>query len=295
MREVVAQANSFSQVLRLIGLRPAGGNHATIRRHVEEVWRIPTDHFCPAATRAAALRREPLPLEQALVRDSTYHRANLKQRLYESGLKPRACELCGQGEDWRGKRIALILDHINGDAIDNRLENLRIVCPNCNAALETHCGRNKPRGRPPRQCGQCGGTFRAIHAEQRFCSQHCAARHNTPALRRVERPPTDVLLALVERDGYVATGRRFGVSDNAIRKWLRWESVDPPKGKVPYPPVRRALSDERAAVALGLLAKGLSDREVADRVSVAAHSIKALRLGRSYRHVPRPPGLPLAA
>ncbi|HEY3189463.1 MAG TPA: HNH endonuclease, partial [Solirubrobacteraceae bacterium] len=71
--------------------------------------------------------------------------------------------------------MSLILDHINGDATDNRLENLRIVCPNCNATLETHCGRNKPPGRRASVvCEHCGGRFRAQHPAQRFCSRTCA-------------------------------------------------------------------------------------------------------------------------
>ena len=67
----------------------------------------------------------------------------LKKRLYIEGLKKRECELCGQGEEWKGKKMSLILDHINGVHDDNRLINLRIVCPNCNATLETHAGKNK--------------------------------------------------------------------------------------------------------------------------------------------------------
>ena len=80
--------------------------------------------------------RSPTLLRQG----SGYDRARLKQRLYESGLKTRACEICGQTESWHGRRMALILDHINGIADDNRLENLRVVCANCAATLDTHCG-----------------------------------------------------------------------------------------------------------------------------------------------------------
>ena len=61
--------------------------------------------------------------------------------LFEEGLKERRCEMCGQDENWHGRTMSLILDHINGVPDDNRLENLRIVCPNCAATLETHCGR----------------------------------------------------------------------------------------------------------------------------------------------------------
>ena len=62
--------------------------------------------------------------------------------MYKEGLKNKKCELCGQNEEWKGKHMSLILDHINGINDDNKLENLRIVCPNCNATLETHCKGN---------------------------------------------------------------------------------------------------------------------------------------------------------
>jgi hypothetical protein len=216
----VHAARSISEVLRLLEMRPAGGNHLTIRRYVE-LWGIPTDHFDPLWAQREATRREPVPLAQVLVRDSTYRRGVLKRRLYAAGLKRPICELCGQGEIWNGRRMALILDHVNGEATDNRLENLRIVCANCNATLDTHCGRNKPRGRPPVACAQCGGKFRAQKRTQRFCSRRCAGLNQAPTLRRAERPPYELLLTNIRELGYLATGRKYGVSDNAIRKWVR--------------------------------------------------------------------------
>lgn len=194
--------------------------------------------------------------------------------------------------------MAMILDHVNGDATDNRLENLRIVCPNCNATLETHCGRNKPRGRPPRACESCGDQFRATHANQRFCSRTCSTATIAPLRRLAERPPLDELLDMIDREGYLAVGRRFGVSDNAIRKWLRAYGTDPPKpghGIVPPPAPPPALSDEEATGALASLAAGTSVYAVARSLEVCDKTVRALKHGRTYRHLDRPSGLPRAA
>jgi hypothetical protein len=174
----------------------------------------------------AALERArlaPRPLEEILVERSSFSRGHLKRRLYAEGLKQPRCELCGQGEMWRGRQMALILDHVNGVGDDHRLENLRIVCPNCAATLDTHCGRNLSNVRP---CLVCGTMFKASNRQQRHCSQRCgglseASRRAQTALRRVERPPYEQLLAEIAADGWSATGRRYGVSDNAVRKWVR--------------------------------------------------------------------------
>ncbi len=147
-RAAVAVSLSYSEVLRRLGMRPAGGNHALLRKWVDEIWKIPTDHFDPGAAANKNLHKSAKPLAEILIKGSSYSRGKIKQRLFEAGLKRRVCEMCGQGETWRGRRMSLILDHINGVPDDNRLDNLRIVCPNCAATLDTHCGR-KNRDRTP--------------------------------------------------------------------------------------------------------------------------------------------------
>jgi hypothetical protein len=125
--------------------------------------------------------------------------------------------------------MALILDHVNGVAMDNRLRNLRIVCPNCAATLDTHCGANvhrTPRTIDTRPCARCGMEFQPRFSRQTHCSAYCGrrakrSREPRPSTRKVERPAYEQLVAEVRANGYSATGRRYGVSHVSIRKWLQ--------------------------------------------------------------------------
>jgi ribosomal protein S27AE len=224
-REAIAASFSWSEALRRLGMCHSGGAHLVLRKYAE-VWEISTDHFDPYAAVRGSGKRARRPLEEILVEHSTFARNHLKERLYEAGLKQRICELCGQGELWRGRRMGLILDHVNGVSDDNRLENLRIVCPNCAATFDTHCARSRKVTRASRSCVRCGTGFHPKYATQRYCSRECGTRYERegvprPGARRVERPPYPQLIREIQALGYQGTGRRHGVSDNAVRKWVR--------------------------------------------------------------------------
>ena len=228
-REAVASSRSFSEALRKLGMRPAGGNHRLFKGWVER-WQISTTHFDGGASARRRPSKTAKPLSEVLVRNSTYSRNKLKQRLFAEGLKDRCCEMCSQDENWQGRTMSLILDHINGVPDDNRLENLQIVCPNCAATLDTHCGRKNRRQPEVRTCKRCGEEFQAKYRSHRYCSYSCGTRWDRsklrgrpmPEYRRVSRPPYEQLLAEIEATSYCAVGRKYGVSDNAVRKWVRF-------------------------------------------------------------------------
>jgi transposase-like protein len=69
------------------------------------------------------------------------NRGVIKRRLISSGHLPYRCALCGISE-WQGRPLSLQIDHVNGKALDYRLENLRLLCPNCHSQTETFGGRN---------------------------------------------------------------------------------------------------------------------------------------------------------
>lgn len=201
IENAVKRSETIKGVLDILGLRAAGGNYAVIKKYVK-LYGIDTTHFDPYKNKLsglALLHARALPIETHLVENSNYGRTQLKKRLYDAGLLNRECKLCAQGEIWYGQKMSLILDHINGVHNDNRIENLRIVCPNCAATLDTHAGKNNR------------GKYKEPKSKIKYIQL---------SRRKVkERPAYDFLRNEIKHLGYRGTGKKYGVSDNAIRKW----------------------------------------------------------------------------
>ncbi|MBV8433508.1 MAG: HNH endonuclease [Candidatus Eremiobacteraeota bacterium] len=73
-------------------------------------------------------------------------RRTIKKRLLQAGLLENRCDYCGL-EEWMGEPLVVQIDHVNGNRADHRLENLRMLCPNCHSQTETHCRRPKREAR----------------------------------------------------------------------------------------------------------------------------------------------------
>ena len=137
----VKTSSSIRAVLIKIGLVPAGGNYRQVSESIKELG-LDTKHFTGMGWRKNRTF-DFIPqraLKDILVKHSDFQSFKLKKRLFVEGLKTPKCELCDWAEVAQDGRIPVELDHINGDRFDNRLENLRILCPNCHSLQPTHRG-----------------------------------------------------------------------------------------------------------------------------------------------------------
>jgi hypothetical protein len=144
LMEAVRDSRSVADVLRRLGYQPSGGMHRMIVGKIANLG-LSTSHFHGRSWARGRTfeNRQVVPLERILVQNSTYtSSAVLRRRLIAAGLKEQRCEICGLDE-WQGEPLPLALDHVNGVHTDNRLENLRILCPNCHALTDTWCARNR--------------------------------------------------------------------------------------------------------------------------------------------------------
>lgn len=211
-KEIVENSYSFKGCLKNLGYKSYSGDSVAILREKIESMKIDISHFdFPKKTKRCE--------ENIFIENSTADQSTLRLWYFRGSYSPYICSICGQEPLWNGKELTLILDHINGINNDDRLENLRWVCPNCNQQLETTNGKNKQRkfglGKVAkkrnikRRCVDCG-----CETQGKVRCRKCDNIY-----KRSRIPERDVLKDLIRNHSFVSIGKMFGVTDNAVRKW----------------------------------------------------------------------------
>jgi len=236
----VKDSLSIADVCRKLNIRPIGGNYKTLKIYFRK-YNIDISHFTGQGWNVGKKYRKfgkVKELKTILIKNSTYSSSNrLKKRLINDGYLENKCSKCGLIK-WNDEDITLHLDHINGDNLDHRIENLRILCPNCHSQTNTYCKGTKSSLSERRKKDYEKYKDFPVNEEvekvkkvkqENFCkcgkkikntSKNCIKCSHIKS-RKVKRPPFEQLKNEIKETSYLAVGKKYGVSDNAVRKWLK--------------------------------------------------------------------------
>lgn len=215
VKSAVANSSNIKEVLIQLQIAPSGGNYGTIRRWIKKL-ALDTSHFIDR--RIGNKPPSILNNEEIFIIQGTYSRSKLKARIIRDNLITYECEQCRLVE-WKGRKMSLHLDHINGIRNDNRLENLRFLCPNCHSLTETYCG--KANRLPLKLCIDCGVEIIRTHKRCLSCTKKAQSLGLINRPTKIAWPPNEQLEQMIKNTSQVATAKQLGISTSALRKHLR--------------------------------------------------------------------------
>ena len=206
-RQIIKESKTYKEALCKLGYKHSGGAYITLRKRIQTLG-ISVEHMTPTARYGRPQRQ--VTNEEIFVKD--YHGGvKVRERVLKDNLIPYKCVICGQPPEWHGRKLTLTLDHINGDHYDNRIENLRFLCPNCDSQQPTYGAKNK-KG--------YGSNYNSKEPTKKPI-KGCCKEHTVIKSPRITKE--DFIVALKTFKNFTEMGKRFEVSDNAVRKWChKW-------------------------------------------------------------------------
>lgn len=236
--DAVKTSNCLAQTLSKLGVSPAGGNYDVIKKYIKNL-NLDITHFRDGRGWSFGLKfpERKRPLEIYLSNQKYISSNPLKNRLFDENVFERKCYKCNFSI-WMGEPIPLELDHINGNSQDNRLENLRILCPTCHAQTPTYRGKNIQIGRAKSRTIKIRNVDKievVITDKKRYLTKNCIdckcsiSKSSTKCRScaglgrgsKIDWPPLNEIISMVEQFGYSASGRKLGVSDKAVKKHIK--------------------------------------------------------------------------
>ena len=220
LKEITKNSTSFSEILKKLNLSPQGANYKMIKNLIIN-FNIDHKHLLCKNRRTwkTGIKKS---WDEILIENYQFViGSSIKQRLIKENILKYECYICSISS-WNNNKLTLQLDHINGINNDNRIENLRLLCPNCHSQTTTFAGRklkNKKQKPPIVKC-LCGNLK---HFHSKFCKS-CFKDYQHKHLTKIKWPNNDVLKNMVNNFGFLETGKRLGVSDNAVRKRLKYNA-----------------------------------------------------------------------
>lgn len=218
LAEVVANCNTFTEILRHFGLVIAGANVETLKRRLRYD-DIDFSHI-PCGINANRGRRlfvdVSLTQDEVLTADSKYSRKTAKRCILRNKIIEYKCVICGQPPEWNGKKLTLTLDHINGINNDHRISNLRFLCPNCNSQTDTFGSRNIKA-----KCTKCGKRI-TRRSKSGLCISCIPHKISNKIPDRLE------LETVVWLKPTTIIAVEYGVSSTTIAEWCKKYGISKP-------------------------------------------------------------------
>jgi predicted RNA-binding Zn-ribbon protein involved in translation (DUF1610 family) len=244
LTKYASECISIAGVIRKLELRQSGGNHSHISRKLK-YYEIDISHFLGKTSNCGKNHKGSKKNHWTKIlikKDSGARKPSfiLRRALIESGREYK-CSSCGNDGKWNGKELRLQIDHKNGDWLNNQLENLSFLCPNCHSQTEGWCGnkgdsdlisaarasRNRLRRKrklpldhkftPNYVRKQCINCKKEISQKAKRCKSCSMKQHET----KINWPSTKELIEMTKKKSFLQVGKILGVSDNAIRKRLK--------------------------------------------------------------------------
>lgn len=206
LRAIVNRNYSYKSCMKDLGYRAMSGDSLRIFKNKLKEYNIDVSHF--------KYQHHPKLTKEEIFKENSKVSQKALRKYFKEEDVPYVCAICGQEPFWNGAPMTLILDHINGYNNDNRKENLRWVCPNCNIQLDTTNGKNiNHKIRIKYHCIDCG---KEINKDGKRCKK-CADK-----MKEKDLPLTkEELKEKIKTTSFTQIGKENNVSDNAVRKWCK--------------------------------------------------------------------------
>jgi Zn finger protein HypA/HybF involved in hydrogenase expression len=225
LQELFDKCRSVTEILKILGFKPYNGNHRTLNERVRieniDLTKFEENKKNWKTNHLKSMRSNAKSFDEIFCENSKYTSfQQIKKKLIELNIKDYKCQECGNNGIHNNRQLNLQLDHINGVSNDNRIDNLRFLCPNCHSQTDTFAGR---RHKIIFKCSVCNKDIFKNSEKCRDCENSSRI-----GINYLIWPSLEEVIKLVKTTSFLEAGRILKRSDNSIRKFLVRNGIDLP-------------------------------------------------------------------